>query len=336
MTSTPFTPGARSTGGHPDVAEISALDEELLPPDRASALHAHLASCTLCADVLTSLEEIRGTLGTLPDPPGMPADVARRIDAALAAEAPSSPEDTSVVSRETAEPYDSGPYGSAPYARSAQEPAGSRHGGGVVSRETVSGRRPADRPAGRPGGGSSGPGRHRPARRVRRWRSAVLAGAGAVVALGLGGLAVQSLSDPAPPTAGSAPETSERATGGATLEKHVQGLLAKNDSGGSTEGRGDSPSPDIRTKESHGQGEAPLAGGATSVPSCVRAGIDRTDSALAVDEKAPYKGGTAYLVVLPHEDDPERVDAYLVDRSCLDEEESGPGNLLARHTYTRR
>ncbi|OEU90266.1 hypothetical protein DB35_03025 [Streptomyces abyssalis] len=330
MTSTPFTSGARSTDGHPDVAEISALNEELLPPDRSSALHAHLASCGLCADVLASLEEIRGTLGTLPGPAGMPADVAGRIDAALAAEAllSSSARDSSVVSRETDEAYNSGRY-----ARpTTEQPSG--HGVGVVSRETGASRRPADRPAGRPGGGSSGPGRHRPARRVRRWRSAILAGAAAVVALGVGGVVMQSMSGSAPSTAESGPDKSERATAGSALEKHVQGLLAKNESGGSTEGTGGSPSRDIKTKES--QGDAPLAGGATSVPSCVRAGIDRTDSPLAVDEEAPYKGGTAYLVVLPHEDDPKRVDAYLVDRSCLGDQGGGPGDVLTRHTYTRR
>ena len=73
--------------GHPDVTEISDLTEGLLPPSRTADVRRHLDECELCADVYTSLEEIRGLLGSVPGPTRMPADVAGRIDAALAAEA---------------------------------------------------------------------------------------------------------------------------------------------------------------------------------------------------------------------------------------------------------
>ncbi|NLU76107.1 hypothetical protein HCC61_26250 [Streptomyces sp. HNM0575] len=339
MTSTPFTSGPRSTDGHPDVAEISALNEDLLPADRSSALQAHLAGCRLCADVLASLDEIQETLGTLPGPARMPADIAGRIDAALAAEAlpHSSRREPSVVSRETGDAVaafgEDGLYG-----RPASEtsPAGHhRHAAtvGSVSRETGATRRPNDRPAGRPGGGS-GPGRHRPARRARRWRSAILAGAGAVVALGIGGLVMQSMNDPAPPPTAGGGHKDGRTIAGSALEKHVHGLLAEHESGQSSEGSSGTPSGDFNTKES--TANSPLVGGATSIPSCVRAGIDRTEKPLAVDEDAPYKGRTAYLVVLPHRDDPKRVDAYVVDRSCVEGEGGGLGTLLTKHTYARR
>ena len=72
---------------HPEVAEIADLSEGLLPVDRATQVRLHLADCELCTDVLASLEEIRGLLGTLPAPQRMPDDIAERIDAALAAEA---------------------------------------------------------------------------------------------------------------------------------------------------------------------------------------------------------------------------------------------------------
>ncbi|WP_373569073.1 anti-sigma factor family protein, partial [Streptomyces alfalfae] len=75
------------SAGHPEVTEISDLTEGLLSPSRTSAVRRHLDGCELCADVYASLEEIRDTLGTLPEPPRMPADIAGRIDAALAAEA---------------------------------------------------------------------------------------------------------------------------------------------------------------------------------------------------------------------------------------------------------
>jgi hypothetical protein len=75
------------TDEHPEVSEISALAEGILPPERSADLRGHLAVCVLCADVRDSLTEIRGLLGTLPGPLRMPEDVANRIDAALAAEA---------------------------------------------------------------------------------------------------------------------------------------------------------------------------------------------------------------------------------------------------------
>ncbi len=75
------------TAGHLDVAEISDLTEGLLPPDRSTDVRLHLDGCEPCADVYASLREIQGLLGSMPGPERMPADVAARIDAALAAEA---------------------------------------------------------------------------------------------------------------------------------------------------------------------------------------------------------------------------------------------------------
>lgn len=79
--------GTTGTIRHPDVSEISDLTEGLLSPSRTAEIRRHLGDCALCADVRTSLEEIRSLLGTLPGPARMPADIAGRIDAALAAEA---------------------------------------------------------------------------------------------------------------------------------------------------------------------------------------------------------------------------------------------------------
>src|SRR5205814_365104 len=75
-------------------------------PERAAELRTHLEGCALCAEVRTSLEDIRETLGRLPGPVRMPLDIAGRIDAALAAEAvlsaSPSTESGARVSRETA------------------------------------------------------------------------------------------------------------------------------------------------------------------------------------------------------------------------------------------
>lgn len=145
---------------HPDVAEISDLTEGLLPADRRDDIRRHLDRCELCADVHASLEEIRGLLGTVPGPPRMPADVAGRIDAALAAEA---------LLHATAPVTDGDDENvTAPAAAADGEPL-------HVSRETSapSSDRPAGRPAPRPQGraasracaaGAAGPswGRHSP------------------------------------------------------------------------------------------------------------------------------------------------------------------------------
>ncbi|MEU4091119.1 hypothetical protein [Streptomyces sp. NPDC026673] len=152
------------TDEHPEVAEISALSEGILPPERSADVRGHLDGCALCADVRASLDEIRGLLGTLPGPPRMPADITGRIDAALAAEvllASNGPD----VSRET----------------QTAEPS-------RVSRETSI---PADRgPAGR-GSAPTGPGR--PGTRTRRrWGKGILITASVAAVIGFGTFAAQS------------------------------------------------------------------------------------------------------------------------------------------------
>ncbi|MFJ9176900.1 anti-sigma factor family protein [Streptomyces sp. NPDC102360] len=92
------------TAEHPEVTEISELAEGLLPPTRTADVQQHLDGCALCADVLASLEEIRGTLGAVSaPPPRMPEEIASRIDAALAFEGG---RETGPVSRETSTPTD--------------------------------------------------------------------------------------------------------------------------------------------------------------------------------------------------------------------------------------
>jgi hypothetical protein len=308
VTTDVFPPGA---DGHPEVEEISALTEGLLAPQPAQRLRTHLADCALCADVHASLEEIRGVLGTLPGPAPMPAELAGRIDAALAAEAlldAATADPTGrAVSRETAVPS---------HRRSSASTDVSRETGG------------SERPPGRPKA-ATGPGRPR-ARRSRR-RTALVTTACTVVALGLAGvLAQQSLTDD-----GSDPAKTPRTSAqDARLEHHVQRLLAAARTSPST----DEPGP---SAPAQGGGQAPSApmplagGGPTSVPTCIREGIHRTQTPLAVDERTAYHGKPAYLVVLPHPGDPQRVDAYLVDATCTTGADSGPGQVLLTRTYPR-
>ncbi|MFI7245573.1 hypothetical protein [Streptomyces qinglanensis] len=181
---------------HPEIDEISALDEGIVPVARRAELRAHLLTCELCAEVSASLEEIQETLGTLPRPERMPEDVASRIDRALAAEAtlaasaPGKAESTTGTDATADRTTDRVPTvdgsGAAIHARTdsdsaghadsdsdsgdataqerpvsretATEPLGSAAGTDAcpVSRETQPGRRSGDAAAGRPPGRAAG------------------------------------------------------------------------------------------------------------------------------------------------------------------------------------
>lgn len=270
--------------GHPDVAEISDLTEGLLPPDRGADIQRHLEACELCADVQASLEEIRGLLGSAPDAELMPADVATRIDAALAAEAlPSGSRDTTEdhVSRETSIPLD----------------------------------RPADRPSGRPQA-TTGPGRKKSGRGRRR--RAVLGTVLTAAVLGVGSLVFQSLSGgTSDTTAHGTPSPSVSAFSGTSVENQVRDLLStkKAQRGNSSQ----HPRSGLTGGENTPQGTESantLLQTEIPVPDCVRRAIPRGDQALAA-KTGTYAGKSAYLVVLPDRDDSTRVTVYIVDAACI-------------------
>ncbi|OQR60678.1 hypothetical protein B6E66_28135 [Streptomyces maremycinicus] len=297
------------TTGHPDVAEIADLTEGLLAPSRSADLRRHLDACELCADVHASLEEIRGLLGTLPGPPRMPDDVAHRIDAALAAEAlldATAPEDADT----------------SPPVNVVRSDADAPH----VSRETATA---ADRPAGR-ADVSTGPGR-KDRRRSGRRRVAVLGAVVATAALGLGSLLVTSLTDGDGPGTSAHQSTGPDTFSASGLEGRVTDLLSKAaDTRGShsvgIQGNSDPASPSDGPPQLFRQ---PV------VPSCVEQGIGRSDAALAVEE-GTFEGTDALLVVLPDTSDSTRVDAYIMDKTCVAHPESGPAKVLLTNSYTRR
>ncbi|MFD9207638.1 anti-sigma factor family protein [Streptomyces sioyaensis] len=301
MTSTTGT-GEHPTE-HPEVAEISDLTDGLLSPTRTADLRHHLATCALCADVYASLEEIRALLGTLPGPVRMPADVAGRIDAALAAEAlldATAPTGGSTVSRETKD-----------------EPP---------NRAT-----PPTRPAGRPRG-SSGPGRPSPgsrSSRARRWPRILLGTAAAAAVLSFGGFLLQNAAldgtQASTPHPQATTEKSTTAAGdltAANLGSHVHDLLAA---------KGSHKTPDLGTRSSP---DSPLRGSADTVPSCVRQGTGRPEAPLA-SSHTRYQGKDAYLVVLPDPADPKRVSAYVIASSCVSATPPAPGKVLLTHSYQR-
>jgi anti-sigma factor RsiW len=294
---------------HPDVAEISDLTEGLLPSARSTAVRRHLDECALCADVHASLEEIRDALGTMPGPPRMPADVAGRIDAALAAEAllhATAPEPVAAEEPLTTAPSSSGDD--------------QTH----VSRETSTS---PDRPTGRPRSATTGPGRKGRLRGGRR-RVAVLGTVFTVAALGLGSVVMSSLND------GTGPDEGRRATSSDTfsegkLEKRVTDLLAQ-----AGEAKGSSSAHPFGMESESGAANPKVLKQPT-VPECVREGIGRNDAALAT-EPGTYKGKEALLVVLPDVSDDTRVTAYIVEATCVGTPSSdAAAKILLKHSYTR-
>jgi hypothetical protein len=308
------------TAGHPDVAEISDLSEGLLTPSRTADVRRHLDDCPLCADVYDSLEEIRSLLGSLPGPARMPADVAGRIDAALAAEAllsatapggdADTKDDRASVSRETS---------------TAGVLVASPDSGSSASTDRPSGPRAA-----------TGPGRPHRVRPGRR-RVAVIGTAFTAAALGLGAILLQTIGNDStgkssqaetPPESGSTVTFSE-----GTLESQVSDLLTKNKS---TEDRSGTDEP--WGVESHGTGSASPEVGtlitpAVTVPECVQDGTGNSGAVLAA-ESGTYKGMSVYLVVQPDASDSTKVAAYIVDAACMKQGSASPGKLLLKQSYT--
>ncbi|MGW1948259.1 anti-sigma factor family protein [Streptomyces sp. NPDC001940] len=308
------------TAEHPEIDEISDLTEGLLSPSRTEAVQEHLDGCEPCADVHASLEEIRGTLGTLPGPAHMPADIAGRIDAALAAEAlldTKAPADIEYEDRDEAAAQSAAP----------------------VSRETTPADSPTtavDRPSGHPRA-ATGPGRGGRTH-TRRRRGAALGAVFTAAAIGLGVLFLQN--GGGTPTGAPESGTPRQASSALSfsenkLESQVQNLLTEKSSAPSDSSTS-KPSVDIQQSgPKTPRTNSPMRGKTVVVPDCIQRGTGRQTPALAI-ERGDYKGTIAYLVVLPHESDPAQVSAYVIDATCVKQPSSAPGKLLLTHSYARR
>ncbi|MDT0267101.1 zf-HC2 domain-containing protein [Streptomyces sp. DSM 44915] len=288
---------------HPEPAEIAELDEGLLSPAEAAGLREHLTHCPRCAAVHDDLTLLRQTLADETDPGPIPDDVVLRIDAALAAEA-SRPIELPPVSRETAPPQ----------------------------------------------------------RRRSRGRF-MLAAAGAALAVGLGGVLLQTLGtvseDGAASDAAANSGAAEEAIATPSelpveyLEGQVRELLEDTEQSEasaaeepptqepppepeapapppvSTSAPSDTP-PDDPTEEPDTGGLQVLS----EMPICVDEAINRPEEPLAVNAE-DYQGMDAYLVVLPHSEDPELVTAYVVDAQCVSADPPVTGEILLEESYPR-
>ncbi|MFF1447625.1 anti-sigma factor family protein [Streptomyces sp. NPDC058274] len=318
------------TAGHPEVTEISDLTEGLLPPSRTADVRRHLDGCPLCADVYASLEEIRGLLGTLPGPSRMPADVAGRIDAALAAEALLSATTTDLQDADVRAATSADGSPAVPDDGDADTEQGASEDG-HVSRETST-----SAAGGRPTGHSraaTGPGRTPRTRRSRRGTIA-LGAFFTVAALGLGTFLVQSVTEDNP---GDTPSTAEQQHTDAAhtfskgkLQQQVADLLAARK--GPDSGNKRSAEPDFGATGSSDGGPHILKVPVVPVPDCIQKGINRTEEALATS-KGVYNGTKVYLVVLPDPSDSTQVTAYIVDATCVGQAKGSSGKVLLEQSY---
>jgi hypothetical protein len=242
----------------------------------------------------------------------MPADVAGRIDAALAAEAllhATAPDAVDASAPLSAQSLSDAP------------PASDPDGSAPVSRETST-----DRPAGHARASTTGPGR-KETRRGGRRRAVVLGAVFTVAALGFGSVLFSSLND-GKPSAPEAQSTAADTFSKEKLEQQVSDLLAQSQSGGSGS----------HTQDSLGA-ESVVPSNSTKVfkdpvvPGCIQKGIGRDEVALAT-EKGIYKGTEALLVVLPDTPDGTRVTAYLMDATCMGQPSPATAKVLLKQSYT--
>ncbi|WP_340559646.1 hypothetical protein [Streptomyces sp. GSL17-111] len=288
---------------HPEVEDIADLAEGLLAPEHSARVRDHVQRCRRCAEVRDTLAALQGDLRELNAAEPMPEDVVGRIEAALAAEAAQSARPTTRLPGPSTDPR------------------------AHVSRET---RRPSSTSA-----AATGPGRPRPRRRPwARRRTALLSAAGALAVAALGGVlasgALTSDSTNDPP---SVAKPQEEAAGHDRLEDQVHALLAAPTTSPAPRPDQDPATPDGPSAQ--GDPNLPFtAETAPAVPPCVERAVGRAEQPIALGEDS-YQGTAAYLVVLPHPGDESRVDAYVVDASCVTQAPQGEGRQLAFRTVER-
>jgi hypothetical protein len=86
------------SSAHPDLDQLSLLDEGLLDATERAAVDRHLAACATCPARLADVRAVRESLAALPAP-AMPADVAERLHATLAHQAAAAPAATTQPAR---------------------------------------------------------------------------------------------------------------------------------------------------------------------------------------------------------------------------------------------
>jgi hypothetical protein len=301
---TPHTPSAPEPGGpqdgHPDIEALADLAEQLTDPADEPALRGHLATCPECADTYAALAEVQTLLGAVDTPPpAIPQDVARRIDAALAAAA-------------------AVPHGAteAPAGATTAPPAG-----------------PGDRGPRTPPGRADATGPGRPGRPRRRRLSVLLAVGATAVVLGLGALLLPlSPSGPGgtaassaarPDAAGTRAQQPGAAAGGIQyqddhLTAQIQELVRT--TGGATASRPGA----LAHEQTAGNGPG-TAGSGTPAPACAAGTTGVTDRSPLAVAPGRYRDADVLALVYPAAGRTDTLDVYLITPDC-----SAPGVVLHR------
>ena len=274
------------SSGHPDIETIAEYVEDLLAPQAAAELSAHLTGCPACRESREALDEIRSLLGET-EVPSIPEDVALRIDAALAAEA------------------------AAPSAgvHQADSPPRALAAPGATPRGSVG-----------PSGARRGDSQGRRARRLRRAAlgMASLAACGLIITAVLNTHTTESSSG----ARGAAAGGFSGAAGGAGprftafsqsgFTQQIQTLL--------TPPAGQSNEPQIQGGGQHPESVSTRSAGepvAVTAPGCVLASVDRPGSRPTSVFLGTYQNIEVYALVYPAAGDPAHaVQAYLVDAAC--------------------
>ncbi|WP_354641566.1 zf-HC2 domain-containing protein [Kitasatospora camelliae] len=299
---TPHSPSSPAPDGpdrHPEPDVLADLAEDLVDPAEAAELRRHLDGCPSCAEDYAALTDI-GLLFDAIDPGPMPADLADRIDAALAAAAAGpEPDEAALGSDGPRRPHTPAP-----------RPTADRPG-------TSS--RPAGRNAPASPGGPGGPGR---AGRRRRASFLLLGAAALTGLLTVGGLALRGSSSTAGDStaaAGGSPNLTSASSAQPrpeyredTLAAQVRQLLAGAASAPTTAtGKGSQPAlqPERDPGSTLPAVPAPQA--------CVTEAVGRPGQTPVAGGPGRYGATDVTVLVYPASGtDGEAVEVYLVTPQC--------------------
>ena len=297
---------------HPDPDTLADHAEGLLPSAQSAEVARHLLTCTECRDTRDALAEVTTLLTAYADPGPVPADVAARIDAALAAagpvEADGADEDgprplvapASTVVPEAVEPT----------ARPSRTPFGSKVlqvAAVVVLLAALGGIGLSALLSHSSNGAGSGAGSAGSAAQDQN-RSAASGAAVATVRTATGTAYTISNLGPAARNVLLAAESQKSSAGGGTAPSASSG----------------SPAPSAQGPEfaaSLPADQRALRDSPAALSTCVRRLVGAAITPLAVD-LGTWEGTPATIIVLPGQDDPTQLDVFAVRASCP------PGSFL--------
>ncbi|MFF9642760.1 anti-sigma factor family protein [Kitasatospora aureofaciens] len=301
---------------HPSVEELADLAEGLVEPaEAARTLHRHLNGCAECRETADALAEVQALLGAV-EPEPVPADVAARLDAALA----------EAARTETARTEAAG-VADRPRESPRRSPADARRTDAPPTpvRAVPAPSAPPSRPGSSSGPSPSGPGRPR----LRRRRFAVLLGAAAALAaFGLGGALLLDHSEGSGTSAASAtsaglPEDQSARTphlaGPGTayredqLAAQVQQLLARSGAEPGLRATGPARSGAAPAEGARPELSGPDSPAAPASPVACQAPAPGTP--LATD-RGSYQGSPVEVLVYPAPGRAGYVDVYLRSPDC--------------------